>query len=186
MDRGLRTKLDIVEALFSFADEIAFEKVSVSQVCLRAQVARQTFYAHFKDKYDAASWYVLSHVRQLASELGVERDWRSFYLADFEFVEENSDKIRWMSRTLDYNSLTNHAARTSREDFTTAYMRRCGCPPSELIVFQIERFSMLSSATTYAWVEGGCIPTAKAFVDLFITLIPRELYEALSDLEADN
>ena len=34
-----------------------FEKVRVGDICEQSGVSRQTFYRHFKDKYDLLNWY---------------------------------------------------------------------------------------------------------------------------------
>lgn len=179
MDRGLRTKRDILEGIFSLLEEKPFEKITVSEICDRTQIARQTFYFHFRDKYDAASWFVLSHVREIFSRLGTEIGWREAFLEDFRFVEKNRERILLMSETLDYNSITNHAARTAIEDYTASYLKRYGKEPSELIAYQIERFAHFASETTRSWMEGGCPRGADCYVDYFITLVPRELFGAL-------
>ena len=54
-DGGI-TKRALSDALKELMAEISFSKIYVSQICERCGMSRQSFYYHFKDKYDLVNW----------------------------------------------------------------------------------------------------------------------------------
>ena len=55
---GYETRMRIVRALNDLLRDCqSIEKVTVSSLCSRAEVSRQTFYRHFESKYEVARWY---------------------------------------------------------------------------------------------------------------------------------
>lgn len=179
MPDKLRTKQSILDALVALTETMPFEQIAVKQICERAQISRQTFYAYFRDKYDAALWAVEPTIQGIFSRLGRDIGWRQAYLQLFETFEKNPWGLMKMIQSNDRNSIQNSTIRSSREDFTNAYIARYGKEPDELIAYQIERFSITASVATDDWLLSGCAIPAEQFVDRYISLIPRELFVAL-------
>ena len=181
----LRTKRDILEALIELTEEVSFEQVTVKAICERAHVSRQTFYSYFKDKYDTALWLIEPLIGESFLRLGRDLGWRDAYLRLFKAIEKNPWGLMRVVQSNDRNSIQNTTIRTSRRDFTEAYVSRYGNEPPCRIAYQIERFSITASLATDDWVLSGCAVPAEAFVDDFVSLIPRDLFEALdvSDVE---
>ena len=131
-------------------------------------------------------YLVTRQTADVFGRLGQSTDWRSAYLATFESAQEVQPALAKLTQVEDYNSIFNTTVRASREHFTEAYRRKFGVSPGPLVAFQIERFSVTASATTDDWIQHGCNPCAEVFVDYFVTLIPRELYEAFARVEPDS
>ena len=186
MTAAERTKRDILQALLRLVDTTPFEHVTVKDICQEAGVSRPTFYAYYRAKYDCAVYLVTRQTADVFGRLGQSTDWRSAYLATFESAQEVQPALAKLTQVEDYNSIFNTTVRASREHFTEAYRRKFGVSPGPLVAFQIERFSVTASATTDDWIQHGCNPCAEVFVDYFVTLIPRELYEAFARVEPDS
>ena len=50
------TKAALAGALRELMEEQPFEKIQIAQICERCGMNRQSFYYHFKDKYDLVNW----------------------------------------------------------------------------------------------------------------------------------
>jgi len=50
------TKQALAAALKALMQEMPFEKVSVSHICQKCSMNRQSFYYHFQDKYELLNW----------------------------------------------------------------------------------------------------------------------------------
>lgn len=174
-----RTRRAIVDALDELVESQPFESVTVKQICARAEVTRQTFYRYFADKFDAAYWRIGEQTRVVFGKLGGSVGWREAYLETFRYLEALGPSLRGLIDSDDFHSIKNTTIRTSREDFRQAYRARWGCEPPALIAYQIDRFSITASLATDDWIERGFPQGAEEFVDLFLTLIPRQLFEAL-------
>ncbi len=50
------TKKALADAMKSLMAEKPFAKISISDICTRCSMNRQSFYYHFRDKYDLVNW----------------------------------------------------------------------------------------------------------------------------------
>ena len=49
--RIIKTKKNLKATLIGMMSEIAFEQISITELCKRAEISRSTFYSHYSDKY---------------------------------------------------------------------------------------------------------------------------------------
>ena len=68
--RVIRTKARLSEALFALIIEKSYERISINDILLRADVGRSTFYNHFQDKEDL----LLSNVPENIMALDINAD----------------------------------------------------------------------------------------------------------------
>ena len=97
------TKRALVFALKELMETKPFSKISVSDICETCEVSRQTFYYHFKDKYDLVEWIFNSEFISVLKKSETEYQWlfaqalfdyfyheREFYKAVLKFEGQNS------------------------------------------------------------------------------------------------
>ena len=174
------TKNAIMGALIELVEEEPFEKITVTAICKKAGISRQAFYGHFLDKYDVAMQYLTHAIEGRFARPGIECGWRDAFLSEFRQIEQNASLLEGLIQAEGYNSITQSTIRSSREDFLEGYRRIYGKDPDPLIAYQIERFAITSSLATDDWIRSGCEIPANEFVDMFLTLVPRELFDALN------
>lgn len=51
------TVVRILDATEELMRDISFDHLKVTDICEKAGISRQTFYKHFKDKYEIAQWF---------------------------------------------------------------------------------------------------------------------------------
>lgn len=174
-----RTKRDVLRALIELSNKTPFEKISVTEICKKAHLSRQTFYQHFRDKYDVAYYLSQVVVEDNFQQLGKSVGWHTAYLRTFKRMEEYSGALKHLSKSDDYNSLINCTIRNCEQDFINRYRDRFGADPDALLRFQMHWFAHLGTLVPTEWIESGCEPSAEQFVQYFLSLIPKELFEAL-------
>ena len=59
MKAGERTKREFARVLREMAAERPYNEITVRDLCARCDMAPQTFYYHFRDKTDLATWSFL-------------------------------------------------------------------------------------------------------------------------------
>lgn len=59
MSMGETTKLNLANTLEDLMRRKTFHEIHIGEICGKAGVTRQTFYYHFKDKYDLVAWIYL-------------------------------------------------------------------------------------------------------------------------------
>lgn len=185
MSDSFTNKRRILGAMITLMGSASLDALSVGDICKVAGLSRQTFYRTFNDKYAAALWYVNTTLDRTCRRIGFDLGWRDGYLPFLQFVEQNADMMRWIEASRDYNSVHNTTKRQSYADFSMAYESRNDSPMPVEIEYQAHMFGQLATIAIDEWIDEGCAPCADEFVDLLLSLVPKELYEAL-DMESDE
>lgn len=186
-----RTEQEIIDTLLRLSRSQPLASISVTKVCREAEISRQTFYTHFKDKYDVAQRYLAQLLEDNFTRLGLDLGWHEAYLNEFRNIEkvihQHPDILaNLFADPSDYNSVINSASRSAAEDFRACFRRRYGSMPDRLIAFQIDAFAREASLVSSDWIRSNCAIPAETFTDMFVTLIPQELFNALNVEDAVN
>lgn len=178
------TKRVLAEALKELMEEMPFEKINVGLICGRCGMSRQSFYYHFKDKYDLVNWIFdiefISLVASRITETTVQAhadlirqvcrhfyDDRSFYRKALMIKGQNSfsDHLREYLRPLVKEYLTELLKGEKVDDFA------------------LEFYVDACYGTIFRWLsDKNCIPPDE-FVDKLMQLIKINifaLYERLN------
>ena len=166
----------ILLAMAELVEDTPLDKVAVADICEHAGISRQTFYRHFRDKYEVSTWYFDGVVEQTCRQIGKTMGWRSAYLSFFRLMESNRTFHRRLVESNDYNAVAQESKRSLARTFEERYRRTVSPEIPPLIRFQISSFAKIDVDTITEWLAGGCEPPADEFVDLFCSLIPRELF----------
>lgn len=185
MSDSFTNKRRILGAMVTLMGDASLDALSVGDICRAAGLSRQTFYRTFNDKYAAVLWYVNTTLGRTCRRIGFDLGWREGYLPFLKFVERNADMMRWIEASRDYNSVHNTTKRQSYADYAAAYEKRNDFPMPARIEYQARMFGQLATIAIDEWIDEGCAPCADEFVDLLLSLVPKELYEAL-DMESDG
>ena len=72
----------ISNALITLLYEKKIGLITITELCVKAQVSRRTFYRHFTDKNDVVDYYITKIMKNLALELRKysKQDKRSFVI----------------------------------------------------------------------------------------------------------
>lgn len=170
----------IVRSMADLAAHASLDKLPVVDICTAAGVSRQTFYRCFEDKYAAVMWYFNSLNAQTVHRIGADLSWEDAYTRLFAFLEHSHGFVKWVSESRDYNSLFAASIRESEAHLRSAYCTRKGIEPPGLIAFQMHSWASTATQAITDWIDGGCATPAAEFAPQFVSLIPRELYHALS------
>lgn len=104
MSNNLITKEALASALKSLLKEMPLSKISVKCITNYCNISRNTFYYHFKDKYELINWIFYSDMLQNVNSFNDPEKLtesfvkvckclytnRKFYLACFQYVGQNS------------------------------------------------------------------------------------------------
>jgi len=71
---------DIIKQTFSSSlinllETKSFDKLTIQQLCNHSGLGRQTFYNHFKDKYDIVHWIYNTETQKYLEEYKQDNDW---------------------------------------------------------------------------------------------------------------
>lgn len=80
MSDSIITKKAMAESIKELMKKKSLEKITVSDIAKNCGLNRQTFYYHFKDKYDLVNWIYNSEVAVTISSVSAGADWSTAML----------------------------------------------------------------------------------------------------------
>lgn len=170
--RAQETVERIVRAVYYFiADEKRpLSKITVREVCERAQINRSTFYAHFLDVYDVAERVEKTMAEQAAAAFVSRPESPSFMQDGF------IDQLRFIQKYsffyLIYFEETNrsHAiellSKSHEAQLQRVQPQDLGCQTHEELRYCQEYFNAGVSALIYRWLKDGCKETAEEIYEI--------------------
>lgn len=104
-----KTLIALKDALASLLEEKGFDKITVNDICQRANVRRTTFYLHYADKYDFMKQVMEEWFSDLLKEVkseGEEKTFNGYFLQllkrSLRSVDKKRDKIHLLSKGNSY------------------------------------------------------------------------------------
>jgi probable dihydroxyacetone kinase regulator len=80
MSDSLITKKAMAESIKELMKKKSLEKITVSDIVQNCGLNRQTFYYHFKDKYDLVNWIYYSEIVATLADVSDGADWSTAML----------------------------------------------------------------------------------------------------------
>lgn len=161
------TRHYIVQALFKLMNEYEFEKISVSDIALKAGVGRSTFYRYFKRKEDVIEFYFTHNTKEFMFEQHYYPRCREDYIKIvrdvFEKFKKNKECFKLIKRAhLEYLYL-DFLNRNFTETFKREY-EETGRYAPYLYAGMVFNVSML-------WLESDCKDSVENLAETMINAI---------------
>ena len=147
------TKMKIMHAV-----DKSLDRVTISEICEKAGISRQTFYRHFKSKYDIPWWFSI-FCRQFAQE-------RDFYRKSIQYsintpfgqtIMPQNRKVVLLETLQSYRHV----------------------PVDHNMQFLVETFSKLECEVLNDWFRSDADTDLVVWTDDLVSLVPDRLYRAL-------
>lgn len=174
------TKQAIANALKELMYEVDFSKIKINDICKKCNLNRQSFYYHFKDKYDLVNWIYDTEFASISKEKTYKTGWD--FLGDLcNYFYDNSDFYTRAFSIKGQNSFVDHfheemlpvIAENLRMVFTN----------SEANKFYTVFFADAYICAIERWIlEKPCMRPDK-FVDLLKTCVEATTQKFLYDKE---
>lgn len=82
------TKYMIAQGMKTLLETKSFEDISVGDLARECRISRNTFYYHFKDKYDIINWIFYSEITPIIREASIE-NWSEGLLRLCRYMQQN-------------------------------------------------------------------------------------------------
>ena len=148
-------------------------KITVREICERADIHRSTFYAHYQDVYDLVEKVEENMSRQLTEaffrKLDEKASARDCFTEIFAFIREHRDFYLYYLAGSGKNGVLRLAWETIRERYANADVgpERFGAQSLEELEYHGTFFLQGMTATVRMWLRKGC------------PLEPSELYDLI-------
>ena len=105
-DSGI-TKRALADALKAQLEEEPFAKISVGDICARCDMNRNSFYYHFKDKFELVNWIFDTEFLEAVAQQP-SGEYKAFMQLLLHYLYENRDFYRKMLKVQGANSFSEH------------------------------------------------------------------------------
>lgn len=175
---SLATKLSILHAV----DE-PLATMSVENICRKCGVSRQTFYHHFKSKYDIVFWFSDLCQTFYLDDIGRCYTWLEGYSKHYtllyserEFLAYTVAKKPIQTNHYDLQRKHEHRKKTLIQTLVNFH----GAELTDLLLFQVSSFVFTESEMTRRWFVEGLSKSPKTFAREMDSVVPQQLYRLLN------
>lgn len=173
-----QTKRQVSKELEAMLTQMPLAKVRVGDLCERCQISRQTFYYHFRDKYDVVAWIFERDYRLGAASTGGHED-AVAAVGAYARMWEHRDFYRVAFADKSQNSISVYIHDFDVRLMTRVALRHLGI--SELTprqLFDIKHHSYGAIGCVVEWLRGEIEATPEQFAAWESASIPEFLREA--------
>lgn len=178
----VQTKMNILHAV-----DKSLDKMTVSEICANAGITRQTFYRHFKSKYDIPWWHTIFCRQFFLDRIGRSLSWEIGYYHHLQLILEQEDFYR---KSLQY-SINTPFGRTvlpaHRKKVLVNTLRTYRhIEPNDNMLFLIDYFTKTETEVINDWFRSSDPVDLDSWTDDLVSLIPHRLYIALQPDNAQD
>lgn len=175
---SLATKLSILRAV----DE-PLATMSVESICRKCGVSRQTFYHHFKSKYDIVFWFTDLCQTFYLDEIGRSYTWFEGFFKHYtllcterEFLTYTVAKKPIQTNHYDLQRKHEHRKKTLIQTLVEYQHAEL----TDLLLFQISAFVYMESEMARRWFNEGLAKSPRVFAREMESVVPHQLYLLLN------
>lgn len=178
----IQVKMKILHAITRSLD-----KMTVAEICENAGITRQTFYRHFKSKFDIPWWHTIFCRQFYLDGIGRHLSWEAGYYQHLRLITEEEDFYR---KSLQYSINTPYGRTVLPEHRKKVLVNTLrtyrGIEPNDNMMFLIENFSKTETEVINDWFRSGTPVDLAVWTDNLVSLVPHRLYVALQVPSAQN
>ncbi len=175
---GDLTVVRILTAVDTLLADTPFDSLTVADICREAGISRQTFYKHFKDKYQIAEWVWDRHSLRYLNNPECASSWRESVVNMITAFCSNERFVMGSLRSNDRNCLLEYGRMRRKEFLLAEAERRTGAAPSEEVAFAVDFFVNAESHAMRDWM----LSSRRCPVEHIASLIERCVPIPLRDL----
>ena len=175
--QGAKWKLAV--SIKKLMDFDSLENITVKDIVKNADVSRQTFYRHFKDKYDLVNWYFDILASDCFDQMGVSHTMREGLIYKFDFIRKEKRFFIQAFKSSDYNSIKKHDY-----EYIFEFYKNIICSKTRMNLLDDQRFLLElychgSISMTVDWALKGMKKSSEELADCLIEALPVKIAQIL-------
>ena len=170
--------IDVIRKKIIDAIDRPLVQLTVSEICKKSGISKQTFYSRFSSKFDIPNWFCAYHERIFLYEIGRTLSWEEGLGCLFNAYENRRHFFYFTSVQNDRDNGSETKARHRAVLKETLEQFR-GIQITQDVMFLVEAFLELEVFLTGEWFRAGMNPRSDIFSRLFIDCIPAKFYKML-------
>lgn len=180
------TKELIMDALIELMQSHHLNKIYVKDIAKKANITRQSFYRHFKDKYDVINWYYDINIESLFLSSCSIDGIRKNLVIKCDFYKKHKIFFQHAYKCNTQNSLTEHEYSRIYKSLSNKIYENTGIAEksqSHELSYSLSFFIHGLLQLTIDWLYASCPISSEAFADMIINLMPEEISSRLQEYD---
>ena len=177
----LKTKMSILHAV-----DQSLDRMTISEICEKANISRQTFYRHFRSKYDIPWWFCIFCRQFYLNEIGRTISWRTGY---YHHIRLLSTEREFFKKSIQYSINTPFGQTVLPQNRQSVLLETLkiyrNVPVDHNMQFLVEMFSKLECEVLNDWFRSDADTDLVVWTDDLVSLVPDRLYRALDISQND-
>lgn len=163
--------------------------LSVSDICRKAGISRQTFYRYFDSKYDVLYWWMSFCCTFYFDKIGIDYSWEEAYLRQHRLLMKGA---QWYQKgfSLGDDTVKNYGTHPSlirqRDIMVDTVQNHFHQEVSEELYLCMTDFMQLSVEVNSECLKSGMLFDRMQYNKRALSIIPPMVYDALQLPEARN
>ena len=175
-------KYKLAAAMKECMKKMPVEKITVKEIVEECGTIRQTFYRHFRDKYDLINWYFDKILQESFEHMGEGKTVYEGLVKKFRYIEEEHLFFRAAFKTDEQNNLKDHDFKLILAFYTRQIEEKTGHPIGSELKFLLEMYCQGSIYMTVQWVLGERKSTPEEMAKRLVDAMPAQLAEVFATL----
>lgn len=180
------TKYMIAQGMKELLAEKDFEKISVGDLAGHCHISRNTFYYHFRDKYDVVSWLFYSEIMPLIGSSPFVGKWADVLLTLCRYLQENKAFYIKVLQVEGQNSFTEclmeFHARLVRDLLVNAKGDQILTPEQIRTISNFYAFGMTGAISS--WAKNGMAGDPAPVIETLRDLMSGKIFKQLLELQS--
>lgn len=178
-----RTKKLLVKAIMELAETMPVSKIKITDICEKAELNRQSFYYHFRDKYDLIAWAFLQEF-QFAAENSKVLNSEEMMCAVLKRIEQHKKFYKNAYEDTNQNNLSDYEVKMYLDmefDALRKYYKTEELDPE--LVYNTKSYSYACIMHTREWITDREKMPAEIFAHRMYRDMPEEVKKAFEAMK---
>lgn len=169
------SKKILAESLEKLLMKKNLDDIQVSEIVAGTSLSRKTFYRHFKDKYDLASWYFAQFYESSFGRIIDGFMWEEALLSYLNIYQEKYNVLKNAYESHDINGLRGYDIAVTKKTYEKYLTMKGADINSEIIRFAIEIASRGGTDMVIEWMLSGMKMEKTRLVSLLKQTLPKDI-----------
>lgn len=171
-----KTKEQLSQKFLKLLKTKGIEEISVSELCKKSDISRETFYYHFQDKYDLISWIYGCQKKSIMEQYFGTEPWSATCTRVLKLIREYSTFYRRGFSDTSYQNLERAMNDYTINVFSTVISQETHQQKlSKEMEFYIRFNSHGAVSMTKEWVESGMLVSEEELGKLLADSMPGKM-----------
>jgi len=182
------TKHMIAQGVKQLLQTTDFEDLSVGEIAKHCGISRNTFYYHFKDKYDIISWIFYTEITPIIEDASQIENWGDGLLALCKYMQDNKNFYIKVLQVQGQNSFTEclmeFYANLVRNLLLKAKGEQVLDPRQIRIISNFYAFGLTGVVST--WAKNGMKAQPEPVIQMLQDLFSKEIFDKILALQNES